>query len=74
MEKVFSIVTQRYGLSPMDQLKNLDVNTTIWGMFMSATLQAAVHLGEEYRKIFDLQESTQDIFETVISSDSEIDH
>ena len=30
MEKVFSIVRQRYGLSPMDQLKNLDVNTAIW--------------------------------------------
>ena len=48
MEKVFSIVRQRYGLSPADQMKDLDVNTTIWGIFMSVTLQAAVHLGKEY--------------------------
>ena len=31
MEKAFSIVRQRYGLSPMNQMKNLDVNTAIWG-------------------------------------------
>ena len=48
MEKVFSIVRQRYGPSPMDQMKNLDVNTAIWGIFMSVTLQAAVHLGKDY--------------------------
>ena len=33
MEKVFSIVRQRYGLSPMDQMKNLDVNTAFWSFF-----------------------------------------
>ena len=48
MEKVFSIVRQRYGLSPVDQMKDLDVNTAICGIFMSVTLQAAVHLGEDY--------------------------
>ena len=50
MENVFSIVRQRYGLSPMHQMKNLDVNTAIWGIFMSVTLQAAVHLGENYKE------------------------
>ena len=29
MEKGFSIVRQRYGLSPTDQMKDLDVNTAI---------------------------------------------
>ena len=48
MEKVFSIVRQRYGLSPMDQIKNLDVNTAMWCIFMSFTLQAAVRLDKEY--------------------------
>ena len=48
MEKVFSIVRQRYGFSPTDQTKNLDVNTAIWCIFMSVTLQAAVHLGKDY--------------------------
>ena len=42
MDKVFSVVRQSYGLSPTDQMKNLDVNTAIWGIFMSVTLQAAV--------------------------------
>ena len=48
MEKVFSIVRQRYGRSPTDRMKGLDVNTAIWSFFMSVTPQAAVHLGEDY--------------------------
>ena len=32
----------------MDRMKDLDVNTAIWGIFMSVTLQAAVHLGQDY--------------------------
>ena len=48
MEKVFSIVRQRYGLSPRDKMENLDVNAAIWGIFMSVTLQAAVHLGTDF--------------------------
>ena len=48
MEKVFSIVRRRYGLSPIDQMKNLDVKTAIWCIFMSVTLQAAVQLGTDY--------------------------
>ena len=75
MEKVFSIVRQRCGLSSMDQMKNLDVNTDLWGFLMSVTLQAAVHLGKDYNREFAIcQESAQEIFETVISSDSEFDH
>ena len=31
-----------------DNLKDLVVNTAIWGIFMSVTLQAAVHLGRDY--------------------------
>ena len=73
MEKVFSIVRKRYGLSPTDQMKNFDGNTTIWGISMSVTLQAAVHLGIDY-KFTIYQESTLEIFETVMSSDSEVDH
>ena len=47
MEKVFSILRQRYGLGPMDQMKHLDVNTAIWSIFLSVTLQATVHLGSD---------------------------
>ena len=45
MEKVFSIVRQIYGRSPTGQMKDLDVHTAICCIFMSVTLQAAVHLG-----------------------------
>ena len=31
-----------------DDLKDLDVNTAIWCFFTSVTLQAAVHLGQDY--------------------------
>ena len=54
--------------------QNLDVNTVVWGMFMSVSLQAAVHLAKITRKICDHQESTLEIFETVISSDWQVDH
>ena len=45
MEKVYSIVRQIYGRSPMDDLIDLDVNIATWYIFMDVTLQAAVHLG-----------------------------
>ena len=48
MEKVFPVVRKIYDRKPTDKLKDLDVNTAIWGVFMSVTLQAAVHLGRDY--------------------------
>ena len=48
MEKVFSIVRQTYGRSPTDDLNDLDVNTARGCVFMSVTLQAAIHLGQDY--------------------------
>ena len=33
---------------PTDNLKCLDVNIAVWGIFVSVTLQAAVHLGRDY--------------------------
>ena len=46
--KVFSIARRIYDRKPTDDLKYLDVNTAIWCIFMSVTLQAAVHLGRDY--------------------------
>ena len=43
MEKVFSIVRKIYDRKPRDNLKDLDVNTAFWCIFMSA-----VHLGRDY--------------------------
>ena len=48
MEKVFSIVRQRYGLSPTGHTKDLDENTALWSFSLSVTLQAAVLLGKDY--------------------------
>ena len=48
MENVFSIVSKIYDWNPTDDLKDLDVNPAIWGIFVSVTLQAAVHLGRDY--------------------------
>ena len=48
MEKVHSIVRKKYGRSPTDDLNDFDMHTTVWGIFMNVTLQAAVHLGRDY--------------------------
>ena len=48
MEKVFSIVRKVDDRKPTDKLKDLDVDTAIWCIFMSVTLQAAVHFGRHY--------------------------
>ena len=48
MEKIFSIVSQTYGRSPTDDLSDVDVFTATRGIFLSVTLQAAVHLGQDY--------------------------
>ena len=48
MEKVFSILRQRCGLGPVDQMKILDVNTATWSIFLSAAQKAAVHLGTDF--------------------------
>ena len=48
LEKVLSNARQRYGRKPGDKMEDLDVNTIIWIMFMSVTLQAAVDIGKDY--------------------------
>ena len=48
MEKVLSIVRKINDRKPTDNLKDLDVNPSFCGKFMSVTLKAAVHLGRDY--------------------------
>ena len=48
MDKVYSIVRKTYDLWPTDQMDDLNVNAAIRGMFMNTTLQAAVHLVQDY--------------------------
>ena len=47
-EAVFSIVREIYGQEHDDPIDDLDVNMAIWGIFLNATLRAAVHLGQDY--------------------------
>ena len=46
-EVVFSVVRKIYERGPDDPMDDLDVNMTIWGIFLNTTLQAAVHLGQD---------------------------
>ena len=48
MEAVFSIVRKTYERGLDDPMDDLDLNMSIWGIFLNTTLQAAVHLGQGY--------------------------
>ena len=48
LEKVQSKLRQKIGRKSGDDTNNLDTNSLIWGMFMSATLDAGAHLGRDY--------------------------
>ena len=70
MKKVYSIVRQICGRSPMDDLNDLDVNNAICGLFMNFTLQAAVHLGRDYlENLRFTKKSTPAVCGTVVPSD-----
>ena len=45
---VFSIVRKIYEREPDDPMDDKDVNMAIWGKILNTTLQAAVHLGQDY--------------------------
>ena len=47
-EAVFSIVRKIYGRERDDPMDDLDVNMAIWGIFLNATLRAAVHLEPDH--------------------------
>ena len=51
-----------------DKMEDLDVNTAIWCIFMSVTLQAALHLGT------DCTENSRSTRNPVVSSGSVADH
>ena len=50
LEEVYSDVRQKFGRQPEDDMLEIDVNMVIWGIFMSATMKAAVHLGQYYQE------------------------
>ena len=48
LEKVYSNLRQKNCRNSGDDMNDLDTNSLMWRMFMSATLDAAVHLGKDY--------------------------
>ena len=67
-EKVYSIVRQRYGLSPRDEMKDLDVNAAIWSIFFVCHSSSCSFSWQRFFRL------TQEIIETVVSSHSEAHH
>ena len=47
LEEVNSNLRQKLGRESVDDMNDLDTNSWIWGMLMSVTLDAAVHLGKD---------------------------
>ena len=74
LEKVRSNVRQKLGRQQDDDILEIDVNMMIWGMFMSATTKAAVHLGQDYQEILTYhQEHGLRQYQTVVCHFTEID-
>ena len=48
LEKVHSNLRHKIGRRPGDEMLDLNVNSLIWRMFASATMDAAVHVGPKY--------------------------
>ena len=46
-KKVHSSARRKLGRQLEDDMLEVDVNMMIWGTFMSATMKAAVHLGQD---------------------------
>ena len=74
LEKVLSNVRQRYGRKPEEKMEDLDVNTILWRMFMSVTLQAAVHLWNGHAEhLHSIKNQPKRIIETVVQFTWEVD-
>ena len=48
LENVYSNLRQKIGRKSGDDTNDLDTNSLMWGIFMSATWDAAVHLAKDY--------------------------
>ena len=50
LEKVFSNVREKLGRQLGDDVSVINVNTMSWEILMSATVKAAVHIGQNYQE------------------------
>ena len=75
MEKVFSIVRQRYGLSPRDEMKSLDCERShVVYIYVCHSSSCSSSTFSLHGEIEIDREWTQETIETIVSSDSEADH
>ena len=58
LEKVFKNLRQKLNLAEEAPVLDLKTNVLIWGLFMSTTTKAAVHLGPNYKDIFEVYRNT----------------
>ena len=57
-EAVFLIIRKIYEREPDDPMDDLNVNMDIWSIFLNTSLQAAVHLGQDYGGVFTIREES----------------
>ena len=50
IEKVFKNLRQKLNRSENDQMVDLKTNVLTWGLFLSTTMKASVHLGPDYHE------------------------
>ena len=70
-EKVYSNLRQQLKREP-DNVDDLDVNTLTWGMFMTVTQQAAVHLGNDCLDNLHSTKSATQKSETIVRWNKEV--
>ena len=54
VEKVFKNLRQKLNLGEEALVLDLKTNVLIWGLFMSTTMKAPVHLGPNYNEILEV--------------------
>ena len=70
LEQVHSKLRQNIGRKSGDDMNDFDTNSLTWRMFVSATLDAAVHLGKDHLD----QKSSTTNDKTIVRSVTKLDH
>ena len=62
LEKGYSDVRQKLARQPEGDMPEIDANMMIWRIFMSVTMKAAVHLGQDYQDISHTAKNTEEMY------------
>ena len=57
--KVFTCVRQQLGRPKEDKMEQVNTNAMIWGLFITASIKAAVHLGKVYEENLHVMKNTE---------------